>query len=68
MTGGLVTTPPSNILKGISTDAQLAITLQRLGEASKAPLPPPPGTRKPPPEEPLELSDAVLNATGDDQR
>ncbi|KAF3227119.1 hypothetical protein TWF106_010607 [Orbilia oligospora] len=32
----------NTILKGIPTNAQLAITLLRIGEANKAPIPPPP--------------------------
>lgn len=55
------------LLRGIPTDAQLAITFLRLGEAHKAPLPPPPVVGKAPPEQPLELSDDVLSATGGDQ-
>ncbi|RWQ93545.1 hypothetical protein C8Q69DRAFT_405836 [Paecilomyces variotii] len=34
----------NTLLKGIPTNAQLAITLLRIGEANGAPLPPPPGS------------------------
>lgn len=36
------------ILRGIPTNAQLAITLLRIGERNKAPLPPPPASDQPP--------------------
>jgi hypothetical protein len=43
----------STLLYGVPTNAQLTLTLLRLGEAHKAPLPPPPFTgRLPPPEAP----------------
>ncbi|RDL38821.1 Uncharacterized protein BP5553_03161 [Venustampulla echinocandica] len=40
----------NNVLKGVPTNAQLAITLLRIGEANKAPLPPPPYSGPPPPD------------------
>jgi len=39
----------NTLLKGIPTNAQLTITLLRIGEANKAPLPPPPYNGPPPP-------------------
>ncbi|KAF8181127.1 hypothetical protein K438DRAFT_1725259 [Mycena galopus ATCC 62051] len=54
----------NTVLKGVPTNAQLAITLLRIGEANKAPLPPPPVSEYPPPDEPVELSDDNLRATG----
>ncbi|KAM3065561.1 hypothetical protein ACMFMF_011045 [Clarireedia jacksonii] len=39
----------NTLLKGVPTNAQLTITLLRIGEANKAPLPPPPSTALPPP-------------------
>jgi hypothetical protein len=39
----------NTLLKGIPTNAQLTITLLRIGEANKAPLPPPPTSGIPPP-------------------
>ncbi|KAF4627202.1 hypothetical protein G7Y89_g10949 [Cudoniella acicularis] len=39
----------NTLLKGVPTNAQLTITLLRIGEANKAPLPPPPYSRPPPP-------------------
>lgn len=53
----------------VSTDssfrnAQLTITLLRIGEANKAPLPPPPHSKEPPPDEPVEISEEHLRATG----
>jgi Protein of unknown function (DUF3292) len=39
----------NTLLKGVPTNAQLTITLLRIGEANKAPLPPPPTSGAPPP-------------------
>jgi hypothetical protein len=59
-------------LKGVPTNAQLTITLLRIGEANKAPIPPPPRSDHPPPsrptspvnsnELPLEASQAEVDA------
>ena len=56
----------NTILKGVPTNAQLTITLLRIGEANKAPLPPPPHIAEPPPEEPADISEEQLRATGAD--
>lgn len=56
----------NTILKGVPTNAQLTITLLRIGEANKAPIPPPPRTDAPPPDEPAKLSEKHLRATGAD--
>jgi hypothetical protein len=56
----------NTVLKGVPTNAQLAITLLRIGEANKAPLPPPPHIAGPPPEKPADISDKDLRATGAD--
>lgn len=56
----------STILKGVPTNAQLTLTLLRIGEANKAPLPPPPQTATAPPDQPADLSDEHLRATGAD--
>lgn len=40
----------NSLLKGVPTNAQLAITLLRVGEANNAPLPPPPYSSAPPPD------------------
>ncbi|KAL6862246.1 hypothetical protein J3F83DRAFT_745539 [Trichoderma novae-zelandiae] len=39
----------NTILRGIPTNAQLTITLLRIGERNKTPIPPPPSTDVPPP-------------------
>ncbi|PNP45527.1 hypothetical protein TGAMA5MH_02750 [Trichoderma gamsii] len=39
----------NTILRGIPTNAQLAVTLLRIGERNKAPIPPPPTSDLPPP-------------------
>jgi hypothetical protein len=41
----------NTLLKGVPTNAQLTVTLLRIGEANKAPLPPPPSSGPPPPNE-----------------
>ena len=46
----------STILKGVPTNAQLTITLLRIGEVNKAPLPPPPTSDEPPPSRPKSLN------------
>lgn len=56
----------NTVLKGVPTNAQLALTLLRIGEANKAPLPPPPTMSEPPPEKPVDITDAELRATGAD--
>ena len=56
----------SNILKGVPTNAQLALTLLRIGEANKAPLPPPPGSQEPPPNRAAHVDGSHLGATGAD--
>ncbi|KAK4234730.1 hypothetical protein C8A03DRAFT_47013 [Achaetomium macrosporum] len=56
----------NTILKGVPTNAQLTLTLLRIGEAHRAPLPPPPRISSPPPSQPATLTDANLRATGGD--
>jgi hypothetical protein len=56
----------NTLLKGVPTNAQLTITLLRIGEANKAPLPPPPHVEHAPPEQPVDISDQELRATGAD--
>jgi hypothetical protein len=58
--------PETHILHGVPNDAQLAITLLRLGEAHGTPFPPAPSTDQGPPEEPLPLTAADMSATGGD--
>lgn len=54
----------NTVLKGVPTNAQLTITLLRIGEANKAPLPPPPRITEPPPDKPAKLTDEHLRSTG----
>jgi len=52
----------NSILKGVPTNAQLTITLLRIGEANKAPIPPPPRSDAPPPSRPASIhEDDVAN-------
>lgn len=56
----------STLLKGVPTNAQLTITLLRIGEANSAPLPPPPQSNSAPPSRPASLNHedlADLDAT-----
>ncbi|WKT45098.1 Protein of unknown function DUF3292 [Fusarium oxysporum f. sp. vasinfectum] len=46
----------NTILRGVPTNAQLALTLLRIGEKNKAPLPPPPSSDMPPPTVPHETA------------
>ena len=47
-------------MEGVPTNAQLTITLLRIGEVHKAPLPPPPGSGPPPPEEPAAIPESQI--------
>ncbi|RYP04857.1 hypothetical protein DL764_004180 [Monosporascus ibericus] len=57
----------NTLLKGVPTNAQLTLTLLRIGEANKAPLPPPPRIQEVPPDHPAELTGEHLNAAGDER-
>ncbi|CAK7264640.1 hypothetical protein SEPCBS57363_001179 [Sporothrix epigloea] len=57
----------NTLLKGVPTNAQLTLTLLRIGEANKAPLPPPPrhaDDNGEPPMQPAAVTDAELRSTG----
>lgn len=56
----------NTLLKGVPTNAQLTITLLRIGEANKAPLPPPPHASTAPPDQPADITDEHLRAVGGD--
>ena len=56
----------NTLLKGVPTNAQLTLTLLRVGEANKAPLPPPPSSHEPPPDEAADITDEHLRAVGGD--
>jgi hypothetical protein len=59
----------NTLKRGVPTNAQLTITLLRIGEANRAPLPPPPSSGDTPPDSPVELDkqqlleDSNLDAT-----
>lgn len=53
----------NTVLKGVPTNAQLTITLLRIGEANKAPLPPPPKITEETPDEPVAITADDLQAT-----
>ncbi|EGY22353.1 uncharacterized protein VDAG_03791 [Verticillium dahliae VdLs.17] len=54
----------NTLLKGIPTNAQLTITLLRIGERNKAPLPPPPRSDQAPPDQPHETAGEGLEHLG----
>lgn len=54
----------NTILRGVPTNAQLTITLLRVGEKNKAPLPPPPSSDMPPPVVPHATAGEDLDHLG----
>jgi hypothetical protein len=54
----------NTLLKGVPTNAQLTVTLLRIGEANKAPLPPPPYSGPPPPDAAHETAGEGLEHLG----
>jgi len=50
----------------VPTNAQLTVTLLRIGEANRKPLPPPPHIDDAPPEKPADVTEKDLRATGAD--
>jgi Protein of unknown function (DUF3292) len=58
----------NTLLKGVPTNSQLTITLLRVGEANKAPLPPPPSSDSAPADEAAELDtdDLAIDASHDE--
>ncbi|CAG8032075.1 unnamed protein product [Penicillium nalgiovense] len=57
----------NSVLKGIPTNAQLAITLLRIGEANASPLPPPPTSQDKVPSRPASLNQEELNLGATDE-
>lgn len=56
----------NTLFKGVPTNAQLTITLLRIGEANKAPIPPPPLSNHAPPSHPAHMNEDHLSSTGAD--
>jgi len=54
----------NTLLKGVPTNAQLTLTLLRIGEANRAPLPPPPTTTEPPANRPVDIDKHALTDGG----
>ena len=54
----------NTLLKGVPTNAQLTVTLLRIGEANRAPLPPPPTSSEPPSEKPADIDKHALTNSG----
>jgi hypothetical protein len=61
----ILTVQTSSLLKGIPTNAQVAVTLLRIGEANASPLPPPPTSQEKAPSRPASLhhEELTLGAT-----
>ncbi|KAM0502530.1 hypothetical protein ACHAP6_000563 [Verticillium nonalfalfae] len=57
----------NTIFRGVPTNLQLALTLLRLGEANRAPFPPPARVHQPPPDEPIDIDETVIDASVGDQ-
>jgi hypothetical protein len=57
----------NTLLKGVPTNAQLTITLLRIGEANRAPLPPAPRLDSPPPDKPKAINEDNYRAAGGDE-
>ena len=54
----------NTLLKGVPSNAQLTITLLRIGEANRAPIPPPPRSDVPPPDKPAEIDKHAITEGG----
>lgn len=52
------------ILRGVPTNAQLTVTLLRIGERNSAPVPPPPSSDEPPPFEAAEIPQEHVDQLG----
>jgi hypothetical protein len=50
----------NTLLRGVPTNAQLTITLLRIGEANRAPLPPPPSSNEPPARESVAIDKSQI--------
>ncbi|KGO64028.1 Protein of unknown function DUF3292 [Penicillium italicum] len=57
----------NSLLKGIPTNAQLALTLLRIGEANTSPLPPPPTSQDKVPSRPISLHEEELTLGATDE-
>lgn len=56
----------NTVLKGVPTNAQLTLTLLRIAEQNRAPLPPPPNSDQPTENKPAEVTEEHLRAVGGD--
>ncbi|OLN94155.1 hypothetical protein CCHL11_07137 [Colletotrichum chlorophyti] len=59
--------PNNTLFRGVPTNLQLALTLLRMGEANKAPIPPPARVHHAPPDKSIEIDGEVIDATLGDQ-
>ena len=56
----------NSVLKGVPSNAQLTLTLLRIGEVNKTPLPPPPHSTEPLPDKSIDATDEHLRDIGSD--
>ena len=54
----------NTLLMGVPTNAQLTLTLLRIGEANRAPLPPAPKSNEPPSDKPAEINKHQITEGG----
>lgn len=59
--------PENNVLRGVPTNAQLAITILRNNERQRAPIPPAPSIDRTPPMQPIRLSSDAIGTDSADK-
>ncbi|TQN65122.1 hypothetical protein CSHISOI_10308, partial [Colletotrichum shisoi] len=57
----------NTLFKGVPTNNQLALTLLRVGEANRAPFPPPAQVKRAPPNKAIDIEEDVIGASWGDE-
>ncbi|WQF86745.1 hypothetical protein CDEST_11759 [Colletotrichum destructivum] len=57
----------NTLFKGVPTNNQLALTLLRVGEANRAPFPPPAQVKRAPPDKAIDIEEDVISASWGDE-